>query len=806
MVTKPVPPPPSTGLPAWLPSGGDALQKALRYRTAWSEMGSLFDDLWRMGGDGGKRLIATHSDTARSRLAACADLWTKPRDHSLWQDWQAYLHDHQQRVILFLDALRLVGNQMVEQQKNQQEQSPVLMYRYEMVVDGRDLERPVNYALVRILPPPGTVIDPNSRPYIIIDPRAGHGPGIGGFKSDSQVGVALAHGHPVYFVIFLPRPMPGQTIADVTAAEAHFVREVTRCHPQSHLPVTVGNCQGGWAAMLLAATNPDITGPIVANGAPLSYWSGVRGQNPMRYTGGLVGGALPALVAADLGNGLFDGAHLVLNFELMNPGNSLWRKHYNLFANIDTEVERFVGFEKWWSGFYFLNEGEIRWITETLFVGNQLERGMAPLGGHNVIDLRRIKAPIIIFASHGDDITPPQQALGWIPALYCSEQEIQARGLRIIYMIHEDVGHLGIFVSAKVARKEHDQIVSTLGAVESLAPGLYEMRIEEKIGEGIKAQYAISFAQRTLDDLRRLQGPERDDRSFAAVARASSFLVDGYEMTARPWVQLFSNPLMAMMLRQSHPLRLRRSAFSNLNPLMAPVETLAGQVRHARKPVAPDNPFRLGESLWAGAVEQAFDFWRDLRHMTHEMMFFALWGNPVATALGARRDGAAVPAELTEDLRELPQVQAALMNVARGGYAEAVIRMLILMARSRGSVRQSRLERSNAVLRSTEPFSSMADSMRTGIINEQTLIIDFAEPEAAIESLPRLLPSRPERERAIALIEEIAGDVEEMSEGTVQMLALLRRTLDLPPAEDKTITPETPVSPAKPLPNRRMRG
>jgi Protein of unknown function (DUF3141) len=43
-------------------------------------------------------------------------------------------------------------------------------------------------------------VDPTRRPYVIIDPRAGHGPGIGGFKDDSQVGVALAAGHPVYFV------------------------------------------------------------------------------------------------------------------------------------------------------------------------------------------------------------------------------------------------------------------------------------------------------------------------------------------------------------------------------------------------------------------------------------------------------------------------------------------------------------------------------------------------------------------------------------------------------------------------------
>ena len=32
---------------------------------------------------------------------------------------------------------------------------PVLVFDYEMVLDGRRLERPVNYALVRILPPEG---------------------------------------------------------------------------------------------------------------------------------------------------------------------------------------------------------------------------------------------------------------------------------------------------------------------------------------------------------------------------------------------------------------------------------------------------------------------------------------------------------------------------------------------------------------------------------------------------------------------------------------------------------------------------
>ena len=56
-------------------------------------------------------------------------------------------------------------------------------------------DRPANYALVRIIPPRGVEVDDTKRPFVIVDPRAGHGPGIGGFKEDSEVGVALRAGH-----------------------------------------------------------------------------------------------------------------------------------------------------------------------------------------------------------------------------------------------------------------------------------------------------------------------------------------------------------------------------------------------------------------------------------------------------------------------------------------------------------------------------------------------------------------------------------------------------------------------------------
>jgi len=84
--------------------------------------------------------------------------------------------------MLLLDVLRQRGNNALEH--NARAAPNVLSFEHEVILRGRDLERPVNYGLVRIVPPPGTVIDDTKRPFVIFDPRAGHGPGIGGVKND----------------------------------------------------------------------------------------------------------------------------------------------------------------------------------------------------------------------------------------------------------------------------------------------------------------------------------------------------------------------------------------------------------------------------------------------------------------------------------------------------------------------------------------------------------------------------------------------------------------------------------------------
>src|SRR5215469_2263240 len=507
-----------------------------------------------------------------------------------------FLVDSAQRSVLFWDVLRQRGNQYREHQEHPAPN--VLDYKAELVVDGRTLDPPVNYVLARVIPPKGVEPDPQRRPFVIVDPRAGHGPGIGGFKADSEVGVAFRAGHPCYLIGFLPDPVPGQTIQDIARAEAVFLEKVIALHPDADgKPCVIGNCQAGWAIMMLAALRSDLFGPIIAAGAPLSYWAGQRGQYPMRYLGGLTGGSwLPAFLS-DVGAGKFDGAWLVQNFENQNPANTLWTKQYDLYSHIDTEPPRYLQFEKWWGGHVLLNAEEIQFIVEKLFVGNHLAAGDILTKSGELVDLRNIRSPIVIFCSQGDNITPPQQALGWITDLYRNVDEIRSYGQTIVYSIHDSVGHLGIFVSGDVARKQYDEFSSNIDLIDTLPPGLYEAVFEPK-ADGtasphlVTGNWVMRCEQRTLEDIRALGGNDpADERRFATAARVSELNLAMYRTFVQPAVRAGMNASLAEWLWRCHPLRLQYQFFSNANPAMAPIAQMAEHVRKARKATAPDNPF-----------------------------------------------------------------------------------------------------------------------------------------------------------------------------------------------------------------------
>jgi pimeloyl-ACP methyl ester carboxylesterase len=720
----------------------------------------LFRLSWKIGHLYTRRVLAAQQAfLSPVHEAAAESLQTVAAGAAPWA-WPAYVTDSVQRCVLFWDTLRQRGNNFLEHERAGK--PPLLDYDYETVVDGRTLDRPVNYALVRITPPAGVTVDETKRPFIIVDPRAGHGPGIGGFKPDSQVGVALKAGHPVYFVIFFARPEPGQTLPDVCAAEAQFVQVVADRHPRSPKPVLIGNCQGGWATMLLAAARPDLTGPVVINGAPMSYWSGSwhggEGENPMRYLGGLMGGSWVALLTSDLGNGLVDGAHFVANFERLNPANTLWTKYYNLFARADTEPPRFLDFERWWGGYFLMNEAEIRWIVDNLFVGNRLARGEAKAAPHTFFDLKAIRSPIIVFSSAGDNITPPQQALNWIADAYESTEEIKANGQVIVGLLHEDVGHLGIFVSGRVAKKEHAQIVEVLKYVESLRPGLYVMEIQEVKGSNGKTEYEVTLEERRLEDLRRLNRLERkDEKPFEVVAEVSALGERAYTLFVRPFVRPLVNEGTAELARLFHPLRWQRWALSDLNPWLWSLPALASGVKARRQAEPPDNPYRRLEKAVSEVITAGLDLYRDLRDAGMEALFFQIYGPPAL--LGVVPGSALEARSAVRDPRELPLVRDALAAIGTGGYPEAVALIGALIGRGAGRIPLARLGLVDRFIRGDEVLSQLPAEAIRRIKAEQAVVAEL-EPERGLQSLPRLLADPADRRRALAVLDEAVAAVE----------------------------------------------
>jgi len=724
----------------------------------------------------------------------------------LWTDWVAYAVDAAQRAVLFWDTIRRRGNNFVEHETRGL--PPVLHFAYETVIDGRSLERPVNYALVRIVPPAGLTVDPKRRPYLIIDPRAGHGPGIGGFKDDSQVGVALREGHPVYFVIFFPEPESGQTLLDVCEAEKGFVRKVRDLHPDSPKPAIVGNCQGGWAAMMLAAADPDDTGPIVINGAPMSYWGGAwrdgDGDNPMRYAGGMLGGTWLASLCSDLGNGVFDGAYLVQNFEYLNPANTFWDKYYHLYAHVDTEPPRFLDFERYWGGFYLMNREEIEWITRNLFVGNRLWNGATRSKTGKFLDLREIRAPIILFASMGDNITPPQQAFNWVADVYGSTEEIKARGQVIVGLLHEDVGHLGIFVSGKVARKEYTQIVSVLKSIELLAPGLYAMEIHERDVDGT-VRYDVEFHEQKLEEVAaRLNRYRREDeKPFEAVAEVSEFIQRAYELFLQPLVQAMTNDFTAQFQRRFHPMRLQRWAFSDFNPWLSWLASAAQAVKSQRQAIDGNNAVVRLEKVGAAVISASLEYHRALRDASTEATFFELYGSVFSLCIVDKRAGEQHRADAFVDARELPFVRAALESIERGGYAEALARVACLLARRGGPVHLSNVEAGQEVLADYREFlpAIPPDAWRR-LAGEQDIVVRY-EPEKALDTLPLLLGKRADRERLVALLQRLLADERLHRVGSSpEQLTMLRTVCDTLAVTDASSGVARAAPPALVAPSR----
>ena len=545
-----------------------------------------------------------------------------------WDLWR-YGIDLAQRSVLMGDVLRRRGNQYFDY--NEAGLPPITPFPLEKIMDGRDLDRPVNRTLVRVTDRRtadtgrrSECADQTKRPIIFQDPDAGRGL-ISASRQTSGMGLSIDTGHPTFLILVQPKTVKGQTVDDLAAATRIFAEKVREICPHDKPPAFIGNCQAGWQMALSAAQAPGIEGPVVPVGAPMSYWSRGAERHSLRYTGGLSLGTWLPLFMGDIGDDVID-ALPPLNFELFDIDRHPILDSLKWLQEADDEqkIAVFLTQQKWIYGFHEIGAKQFYWIIRELFVGNKPERGLAKLDGQP-LDMKRIKSAVI-FTSYGDTITPVPQGIGWIPRVWSSTDELKAAGVKLALVHHQKAGHLAIFVSAKVADKEHREIIGVLGDdFDALPPGLYRMEIASE-GDH-PPRYTTVFREIDVEDIR--DGLDDTDRPLFHRAAVVSEVFDRlYRVTARPWVRMAGNPMTAEALRQLHPMRFRAAAWSDRrNPLARAVRTGAEAIRKHRLPVGPDNPFFRMERLNRDLLAVGLNLYKEIRDAAYEASFHLMYGD-----------------------------------------------------------------------------------------------------------------------------------------------------------------------------------
>jgi hypothetical protein len=219
-----------------------------------------------------------------------------------------------------------------------------------------------------------------------------------------------------------------------------------------------------------------------------------------------------------------------------------------------------------------------------------------------------------------------------------------------------------------------------------------------------------------------------------------------------------SNEYTAKLGREFHPLRFQRWAFSDLNPWLAWLKPAAGMVQAGRQALGAESPSRRVERMLSEIVSASLDYYRAMRDATSEATFFQTYGNMFGLFMADQYEAAAKVQAERGDPRELPFVKEALASIEIGGYPEALTRVGALLASDDVQIPLAQIELKRDLAKQyAELLPDMTPDQWRRTRGEQDIIVRYAR-ERAIETLPRLLDDRADRERFLTLLEKLAAD------------------------------------------------
>jgi len=457
-----------------------------------------------------------------------------------------------------------------------------------------------------------------------------------------------------------------------------------------------------------------------------------------------------------------------------------------------------------WGDFIQLNGEEIQYLVNKHFIGDKLVRNEIATSDGRLFDIRNVTSPIIVFTSLGDNISPPQQTLGWVLDLYESVDDIRAQGKMIVYCVDPKVGHLAtaIFVSPKVAGREHAALMQLMDLIDCLPPGLYELVVTPKVaGEPgadlISGDFLSRFEARSLDDIPAFgRNSEDDDRAFAAVARMSEIGLANYRTYLQPFVKAIANEELANAIRAMHPTRLQYTAFGDANPMMKPIAESAAKVRANRHPVAEDNMFLKFQEQLADSIVAGGNAFRDLRDKAKEQIFFATFGSPVTQALfgvgaGVFEPGKP-PAKTPEREAQVAAIAACRADIDMGGPVEAKFRALLyVLGADRGFD-----ERSAFAIRTVAPeLTALTLDEIKSIVRAQAFAL-LLDRDTAVRALATMVSAEDDRRKLVAEVTAIVDAAGPPTPETAQRIEAISNLLGEPSAGQRVGEVPQPASKA----------
>jgi poly(3-hydroxyalkanoate) synthetase len=214
----------------------------------------------------------------------------------------------------------------------------------------------------------------------------------------------------------------------------------------------VGLCQGGWMALVYAATFPDKVRRLVLAGAPVdtdaansfvtaaarspaaAWWQPFIAGNGLVKTESV----FCALIAASARDEDVMSALQVSDAQSASDDDAVARFHRWNRRNFDLPAVYFSQVDRW------------------LFQENRIVKGTFPVFGR-AIALANIRCPIFILAGDGDAFAPAAQSLGLAALLATPPEQILCR-------VVLDCGHLGLFLGRRTLREAWPEIVTFLNA------------------------------------------------------------------------------------------------------------------------------------------------------------------------------------------------------------------------------------------------------------------------------------------------------------------------------------------------------